>query len=141
MSIMDDLSKFAKSVSSNASNMVKKSGEMIELTRLNIAIQAEEDKIKLAQNEIGANIFAKFNKGETVDSDIIEYCNSIIQVQNEIEEIQLKITKLKNMHICEKCGQEVGLNTGFCPKCGEKRAAEESVPKPDIEYQKTEENV
>jgi rRNA maturation endonuclease Nob1 len=141
MSLMNNLSKLAKSVGDNASNVAKKSADMIELTKLNLAIQAEEDKIKLAHNEIGAIIFAKFNSGEAVDPDIIQYCNSIIEVQNQISAVQLKISKLKNTRICEKCGHEIILSSVFCPKCGEKQPIEESVPEPVIVVQETKEKI
>lgn len=127
MSLMNSLSKLAKSVSDNASNVAKKSSEMFEITKVNLAIQAEEDRMKIIQNEIGAIIFGKFSNGQEVDPDIIQNCNSIIQVQNQIAELQIKITKLKNLHICEKCGEEVVLDSVFCPKCGGKQDITEYV--------------
>lgn len=133
MSIMNSLSKLAKSVSDNASNVAKKSSEMFEITKINLAIQGEEDKIKSIKNEIGGTLFTKFINGQAVDPDIIENCNSIILVQNQISELQLKISKLKNLHICDKCGQEVVLNSIFCPKCGGKQDIPDSVIDEDSE--------
>lgn len=142
MSFMNNLSRIAKSVGDNASNMAKKSGEMIEITKLNMAIQSQEDKIKIAKNEIGATIFSKFEEGQAVDPDIIQYCNTINQVKNDILEIQLKISKLKNVLSCEKCGQEIALDTDFCPNCGEKHVMQEaSTPKVVIEFEENKENL
>lgn len=118
MPFMDDLSKFAKTIGDSATNAAKKSAEMIEIGKLNLSIQSEENKIKEIKAEIGQIILKKFEEGSDVDPEVLEACAQIIGIKNNIAETQKKILKLKNVPLCLNCGSPVTPNSAFCTKCG-----------------------
>lgn len=120
MPFMDDLSKLAKTIGDSASNAAKKSVDMIEVGKLNLSIQSEENKIKEIKAEIGQIILSKFEQGTQVDPEVLEACGRILVIKNNIAETQKKILKLKNIPLCLNCGSAVTPNSAFCTKCGAK---------------------
>jgi len=125
MAFFDNL---GKKVGEAAQAAAKKSGELVEVTKLNMSIGTEEDKIKRAFEKIGERIFVKFNSGEEVYSDFIADCEEIKAYQNTISSLKQKIMEIKNMKACTGCGADLDRNATFCPKCGTKQeqpAAEE----------------
>lgn len=121
MPIMDSLSKIAKSVGDGAKTAVKRSEDMVEIAKLNKAIAAEEDKIKLAYNEIGKIIYLKYEKKEIIEDEFIEFCNKIDEFQKNILIIKQKVAEIKNAKICRSCGAEIESTSEFCVKCGAKQ--------------------
>ena len=120
MPFLDNISKIAKQVGDGATTAAKKSSEMVEVTKLNHSISAEEDKKKVIYRKIGEVIYKKFLIGEKIDEDIIEYCSNIEDVDNNIKEIQAKINDIKNVKPCPCCGCELPKESVACPKCGAK---------------------
>lgn len=138
MPFMDHLSKIAKSVGDTAQSAAKKSAEMLEVTKLNMSIQTEQDKIKALKTEIGDIVFSKFEQGGKFDEnmlDILETCSKIVAAQDNINAIQHKIAELKNVKLCCKCGNELPLAASFCQKCGTKQpeetAAQQGASEPE----------
>lgn len=133
MPFMDHLSKIAKSVGDTAQSAAKKSAEMLEVTKLNMSIQSEQDKIKAVKSEIGDIVFKKFSQGLNIEADLLEACGKITALQQNIDAIHKKIAELKNIKLCSTCGAELELNTVFCPKCGSKQAELEFIQQESVE--------
>lgn len=125
MALMDKLSKIAKSVSDEAVNAAKKSGELIEITKLNHAISAEEDKISAILPKMGNICYQRFKNGENIDPELLNYCNKIEEIKAGIAILRQKILDVKNVKICASCGSELAPEIVFCSKCG---AKQESAP-------------
>ena len=133
MPFKDHLSKIAKSVGDTAQNAAKKSAEMLEVTKLNMSIQSEQDKIKAVKAEIGNIIFTKFEQGDNVDADVLEACSKIVTIKESILALQQKVAELKNVKLCCKCGNELPLNASFCQKCGSNQTPQETTAKTEDE--------
>jgi ribosomal protein L40E len=127
MALIDKLSKIAKSVGDEAANAAKKSGELIEITKLNHAISNEEDKINAILPKMGNISYQKFKNGENIDPDLLNYCNKIEEIKSTITGLKQKILEIKNVKICQSCGSELGLDITFCPKCGAKQDTPETT--------------
>jgi predicted RNA-binding Zn-ribbon protein involved in translation (DUF1610 family) len=102
-------------------NVGKKVSEVVEVTKLNSAINGEEDKIKKLYIEIGRKVYESFIAGRTVSSDLLDECNAIKACNEAIEDFRSKILQVKNLKKCDKCGEELEMKVLFCPKCGEKQ--------------------
>jgi 3-deoxy-D-manno-octulosonate 8-phosphate phosphatase KdsC-like HAD superfamily phosphatase len=120
MPFMNDLSKLAKTIGDSATNAAKKSADMLEVGKLNLTIQSEENKIKELKAEIGGIIQSKFEQGDQVDVEVLEACAQILAVKNNIAEIQKKVLALKQVPVCLNCGSAITPNSAFCTKCGAK---------------------
>ncbi len=87
---------FSKKVSEAAKTAAKKSGDLVETTKINMAINSEEDKIKAAYTEIGRTIYRKYSAGENVDGDVISSCQEIKGFEDNIASLREKISQIKN---------------------------------------------
>lgn len=131
MPFKDSISKFAKQAAEGAKTAAKKSGDMVEITKINMQISSTEDKIKDIYSEIGKVVFIKFELGKEVDPDTLDLCNQAAEIKSNIEVLRQKIQELKNIKVCPGCGYEINDSTVFCPKCGAKcNVVEETVVKP-----------
>ncbi len=117
MALFDNLGKKLGDVAQNAA---KKSSEMVEITKINMSIKSEEDSINKIYNEIGKHCFGKFENGNESDSAIIEFCEKIKNHKANINGYEEKINEIKNIRICEDCGNEIIRTSTFCSKCGAK---------------------
>lgn len=121
MALKDNLSKIAKSVGNGAVSVAKKSGSVMEITKLNINIQSEEEKIRALHSQIGVIIYSKYINQENIDTDLIDICKRIQDHESRVKELSEKILNIKSVKLCEKCGNELGLEVTFCEKCGFKQ--------------------
>lgn len=127
MGFKDGFSKFTKSVENSAKSVAKKSGGVMESSKLNKEVASEEDRINKNYMEIGKLVFAKFKEGESFGEDLGSLCSEIVEIQENIEDLKEKIAFLKNMKLCPNCRREMDINTSFCPDCGTKQ------PMPSLE--------
>jgi ribosomal protein L40E len=121
MPLFDSLSKIAKTVGDQASIATKKANEAIEVAKVNSLINTEEEKIEKLKAEIGNIVFQKFENSEEVYPEVIDVCNNIISIKEEIAALNQKIIKIKNIKICASCSAEIALDAPFCQKCGAKQ--------------------
>lgn len=121
MPFMDNLSKIGKSVGKSASSVAKKSGELVGISKLNMNIAAEQDDIKVLNEEIGQVVYEKYKSGERFEEEITEKCVKISELELKIHQVKKKILEIKDIKVCPKCGTEMTLKVAFCSKCGEKQ--------------------
>lgn len=140
MSIFDNLTR---KVSNTAKAAAKKSTELVEVTKLNISIGAEEEKIEKLYREIGKLVYEKYGAEEGIDEKLKELCNKIRSHLAAINEMREKILELKKVKKCPGCGTELEIDMVFCPRCGEKqelpqpKKEEASEEKEEVPEQKT----
>ncbi|HHW48018.1 MAG TPA: zinc-ribbon domain-containing protein [Clostridiaceae bacterium] len=123
---MSVLEKFSRKITETAKAAAKKSGDLVEVTKLNMSISAEEDKIKKTFAEIGKLVYERYNKGESVPEGIEGFCEKIKGYEENIKEMKEKIYTLKNIKICPSCNAELEINANFCSKCGMKQEKEKT---------------
>ncbi len=126
MSLFENLKQ---KVTDTAKVAAKKSGELVEITKLNMSISSEEDKIKKVYSEIGKSVYESFTKGET--GAYSKQCEEIETYKETIKQLKQKILDLKDSKVCQSCGTEVAAAVAYCPKCGNK--LEEVVAAAEIE--------
>jgi hypothetical protein len=118
---MSVFENFSKKVTDTAKAAAKKSSEVVEVTKLNMNIGSEEDKIKKAYTEIGKSVYEVFTKGEEVNEAFKGQCELISTYEDNIKEMRLKILDLKALKVCPACGAEMESGISFCSKCGAKQ--------------------
>lgn len=120
------LSNIAKDTAENvmnvtkegASTVAKKSGELVEISKLNMNINSEEATIKTLYHKIGQVVFEKHEAGNYIDPELVEACNKILDIKRNISEMNEKISQLKNQKTCSACKSKLNLDVKFCSKCG-----------------------
>lgn len=125
MSILDDLTK---KVTTTAKAVSKKSGDIFEITKLNLSISTEEEKILKTYSEIGENVYLSYKKEGRIDeniNEIIEKIGIITSSEETISQIKKKVLELKNLKSCASCGREIEYGVLYCPGCGAKQEVQE----------------
>lgn len=129
MDIIKDVSKITKKMGDGAMSIARKSGDIVEITKLNSMISSEEEKIEKEFTKTGRILFEKFTAGEQVDPDLSERCNNIAIMKNNIADYKQRILELKGIKYCPQCGLQLSINIKFCPECG----AKQEMPKIEAE--------
>ncbi len=120
MSVFENITK---KVTDTAKAAAKKSGELVEVTKLSMSIGTEEDKIKKVYMDIGKSVYESFVKGEDVGETFKVYCEQIESYEESIKEIKQKILELKNLRACPSCSYEMEEDEEiiYCSRCGAKQ--------------------
>lgn len=130
MSFFENL---GKKVGEAAQAAARKSSEIVEVTKLNASINAEEDTIQKLYSEIGKKVFENFEQTGTADELVKEACEQLVSHRENIKNLKEKIAEVKGIKSCINCGTEMERTQLFCSKCGTRNeipqpAAEESQP-------------
>lgn len=118
---MSVFSSVSKKVSNTAKSAAKKSGDMIEISKLNKLIDAEEESIRKIWQEIGKVVYTDYKAGEEIPLSAKAFCDGIRISEKKIDYMKLKILELKSLKRCPGCSEELDIQTAFCPKCGTKQ--------------------
>lgn len=114
------LENLGKSIGGAAQAAAKKSGELVEITKLNVNINAEEDKIQKLYTQIGKSIFEKYVATGEASDEVKEACEAITVHEQSIKSLREKIADVKGTKACIGCGAEMDKAQVFCSKCGAK---------------------
>jgi len=109
-----------KKVGEAAQAAAKKSSELVEVTKLNMSINSEEDKIQKLYIKIGKKLYEDYVLNSELYPEFKEDCDAIIVHEQTIQGLKEKILETKNVKICTGCGAESERSIMFCPKCGNK---------------------
>lgn len=118
MSVLDN---FTKKVTDTAKAAAKKSGSVVEVTRLNMNINTEEEKVRKIYSDMGKQLYEDYTEGKSVGDKIQEYCIKIDEIISNIDEMREKILELRNIKACPNCGMELDIEMEYCYKCGRKQ--------------------
>ena len=89
------LQNVAKKSGELAHSAVKKSGELVEITKLNIKIKENETNIKKNFEEIGQLVFEQYKTSGIIPLEFKDHIYNIENKQSEIIEIRNNIEKIK----------------------------------------------
>lgn len=98
----------------------KKTGEMVEFSKLKISAAENQKKIDGEYAELGKMVY----KAAKDHTDCTEYVNekavaidALFEKQKELED---KINAMRKIKKCEQCGSENTESAEYCCKCGAK---------------------
>jgi len=122
VSVLDSITK---KVSDTAKAAAKISGSVVEITKLNMSINAEEEKIRKLYTEIGKQLYEDYTDGKAVSEELLRKCAKIDEIFENIAEMKDKILELRNVKACPNCGTILDIEMEYCHKCGKKQ---EDIP-------------
>ncbi|MCI7106682.1 MAG: zinc ribbon domain-containing protein [Lachnospiraceae bacterium] len=113
MSFFDEVGKKITDVSQET---IQKTKNMADTAKMNSAIAEEEQKIKLASEQIGRIYVQKYR--ENPEPEFADYVKQVIIAEQKIAELKHTIQELKGMVSCPQCRAMVDKEAMFCPLCG-----------------------
>ena len=122
---MDMFNDLGRKVAAAAKTVTRKSEDMVELTKLNLTIGNEEDKIKRMLYEIGSELYRSYTNGKSYEELFDVKCSEVKQLEDNIKVLKERILQLKGNKACRVCKAIVDLEVNYCPSCGEKLEKEE----------------
>jgi Zn finger protein HypA/HybF involved in hydrogenase expression len=121
MPFKDSLLKIGKYLEDGASNVAYKSENLIEISKLNLALSSDEKLIDEIYLKLGKRIYKDYLDNKIIDKGLKDKCLEIETINKDIEGINKKILKYKNKKQCKKCGTAMEKEAEFCPKCGKEQ--------------------
>lgn len=115
MAFFDDLSK---KLSQTSADVMKKTKDFADTTKLNSMISDEERKIQEAYRQIGKAYFDAHKDAPA--AEMAEFVAQVIEAQEKIVQYNEEICQIKGVTKCPSCGAEIPQDAMFCGTCGTK---------------------
>ncbi|HCB99944.1 MAG TPA: hypothetical protein DEP42_01790 [Ruminococcaceae bacterium] len=115
MGILEDAVLTAKGAVDYAG---KKTGKLVEVSKLRIAAAEVEGKIKLVYESLGRSVY-NATKEETDASELIkEKSAQLDTLLSDLDTLQEKLASLREQRKCDSCGTVNAIDAKFCKQCG-----------------------
>ena len=110
--------KVKDTVSETAKVAVKKSSELVEITKVKFAISEQETSLKNMLCSIGDYVYNRYKNGEIFDETVLEKCSTVDEIHEKINDLEYRVAVLKKEKICAQCAKNNPENACFCIQCG-----------------------
>ncbi len=115
MAILEDVLTRAKAVAEAAG---RKTGELVETTKLKMEIAELQKEIASLYEGLGRLLYDGRKSGDAID-EMIDSCIAHLEEQNAyLEELQDRLLENKNAVRCTTCGAINDDDARYCNKCG-----------------------
>lgn len=122
MTLFDELRNV---VTETAKTAVKKSNEIVEITKLNISISDEQSKMKSILGDIGQLVYDMYKSGMQLSENIEIKCSEIDDATERIKIMKEKLSQLKKQKICPNCKKDNEIESIYCSRCGVRFSSDE----------------
>ncbi len=124
------LENLGKRVGEATQAVAKKSGELVETTKLSVNIGSEEEKVHKLYAQIGKALYEKYTATGIIDEDVKASCEAVRVHEQNIKALKDKMAEIKGTKLCISCGAEMEKTQLYCSKCGTKNdpVTEEQAP-------------
>lgn len=121
MDLLKTIRDGAKEIGEVAKDLTKKSGDLVEVTKLKYEINKMEKIIETNLAAIG-ELYFRTTKGEVgLEDELTRLCASTVKLESDIKDYQEQVEKLSpKPALCAKCQAELPEGALYCPMCGEK---------------------
>ena len=108
----------AEAAGKAAQNVGKKTGEVVEVTKLNLKIFDLNTEIEVLYKALGRMVYDTHAGKEVNAEELDEKIAAIDEKKALIAEIKEKVAEKKTITKCPNCGRECDKNDSFCRTCG-----------------------
>lgn len=127
MSIFNNI---GKKVGGAAHSAARRSGDIVEITKANMSISTEEEKIQKMYFKVGKALYEAYKESPAGLERFGQDCEQILQHEKTIADLNTRIKALKSEKVCPGCQSIIELYAEFCPKCGVKQPTLSVLQKP-----------
>lgn len=117
MAILDNVSE---AVTKMARGIAKGTNKVVESSKVSIDLLEKKDQLKDMYAELGKTL-ANSDDDEIIEKlGVADKVLAISKLSNEIVELKIKLSELKNTKKCPDCGANISKNSAYCNICGSK---------------------
>ena len=117
MAILDNVSE---AVTKMARGIAKGTNKVVESSKVSIDLLEKKDQLKDMYAELGKTL-ANSDDDEIIEKlGVVDKVLAISKLSNEIVELKIKLSELKNTKKCPDCGANISKNSAYCNICGSK---------------------
>lgn len=117
---MDFLETLKDKISHTTRAVAKKSNELVELTKLRASLSDAEAEIDKTLRRMGEALYESYKTGAESYTSLEENCEEIDAAYARIEELNARISELKNVKVCPVCKKGMDKDAMYCSACGER---------------------
>lgn len=133
MDFQKKVSEGAKSLVEGAKIFGKKSGDLVESTKIKFEISKLEKEVDNNISALGNLVFLKFKGEEGYEEEIERLLNTSKSLEEEIADLNEQVEKLHpKTPVCPVCSTEHPPGAKFCSNCGAK-IEQEAPPAAPVE--------
>ena len=125
MDFMNKVTEISKKVGEGAEKTYKavadKSGKIIKETQMRVKANDKEGDIESLYYDMGKTVYDMYKKGEDVGKVFNKTCKKIDKLDKEIKDMEVHMLYLRDLRKCENCGEVIGIENKYCPKCGDRQ--------------------
>lgn len=119
MDFFQKVGEKAKELGGMAKEATRKSGEILEVTKLKFELSKLEKEVENNLAGLGALVYQKFKGIGDVDDEIDRLCQSTARVEDEMKAVNQQIDRLQPKSLtCPECKVELPAGGKFCSYCG-----------------------
>ncbi len=118
------MEKFFTEIKNTADKVIKKSGELVELSKVKFQIANTKSEIGANFKELGELVYHAQKSEAQPDTQIIEgTITKIDELYAKLEALMAENSSLKNEKLCPSCEKSNPNDAQFCLDCGYKFAS------------------
>lgn len=129
---MDIIEKIITNVEKTTKAVVQKSSDIVEITKVKVAISNDEAQAAALIKEAGELVYSAYKNGTGDPEDVEAVCKQVEALEDEIIKKKNQLARLRNLKRCAACGNENDIDAVYCNQCGEKL--------PEVEVEEVENN-
>lgn len=122
------MENFINKLKNVAGKAAKKSGELVELSKINLGIVGTKSEISTQFKVLGELVYAAQKNADDASTEkieeIIANIDALYEKLNDLSEVN---AALKNEKVCANCGKSNPENQAFCGGCGQKFDEEDDI--------------
>lgn len=114
------MEKIISDLKKTAISAAQKTGEMVEIGKLKIAVTNKKSKINDCYKDLGLALYTAQKQGAEDTEGLNRIIADIDTLFEELSELERELASLKSQKKCVVCGEFCDEENSFCPKCGAK---------------------
>lgn len=118
--IMTFFNNIKRGATDAANKAAKKTGEITNIAKLTMNIKTAEAKLGDVYEEIGRLFYTAERTGEDFTGEIASNIMKADKIKADIANFKAELAVLRNVIVCESCGNEINADAAFCSFCGAK---------------------
>ena len=125
------LENFVSNAKQAANVVGKKTGELVDTSKLKLQALDLNSDIKRNFESLGRAVYEAQKQGTDSTEQIDTIIAFINKKYDELEEVNEQLSRMSGKTFCTKCGEPNPKTAGFCSQCGEKLVHETAQEEAD----------